>query len=83
VPLSRLRPILAPQLLPAPSLQREPQSASASADAPRPVHITIGSVEIRAVPASVPAAPKAAPRNAPRPALSLADYLERRDGSRK
>lgn len=73
--------VLVPRLPPAQPLARPPQPiASAETKAAEPtVHVTIGRVEIRAV--AAPAAPKRpAP---PKPTLSLADYLDRREGGRR
>lgn len=57
------------------------QSAQLSASLPTEptVHVTIGRVEIRAV-AAAATPTRAAPS---KPALSLSDYLQRRDGSRR
>ena len=56
----------------------QPVMPSASTPAEPTVHVTIGRVEIRAV--STPSVPK---RPAPsKPALSLSDYLSRRNGGR-
>jgi len=57
------------------------QSAQPSASLPTEptVHVTIGRVEIRAV-AAAATPTRAAP---PKPALSLSDYLQRRDGGRR
>jgi hypothetical protein len=66
----------------APRLPQHPLPAATQASNANPsepvVHVTIGRVEIRAVPAP-PAPKRAAPT---KPALSLSDYLQRRGGGR-
>lgn len=75
-PSSPAQAILAPRL-PQPSIMQPVQPPIAKPAQPI-VHVTIGRVEVRAVPA--PATPK---RAAPtKPTLSLGDYLHRRSGGR-
>ncbi|NML46843.1 hypothetical protein HHL11_24070 [Ramlibacter sp. G-1-2-2] len=59
-----------------PAARRDPAPASAQ---PAPVQITIGRVEVRAVPAAQPDRPRAPAPAAPR--LSLDEYLRRRNGA--
>jgi len=62
------------------SARLRPDAAAQDADEPT-VHITIGRVDVRAIPAaSAPVAKKPAAR--PRQALSLDDYLRQRGGPR-
>jgi hypothetical protein len=70
--------ILVPRLPEQPPVQLPMQIGQGSIAKPvEPiVHVTIGRVEIRAVPA--PAVPKRS--SSPKPALSLSDYLTRRNG---
>jgi hypothetical protein len=59
---------------------QEPQSVTPSQPEPTPtIHITIGRIDIRAVPASTPTRPRA---TATPPKQSLQDYLNSRNGGR-
>ena len=70
----------APPLLPV--TRALPPPAIAAAPAAPDVHITIGSVEIRANAAPSPAKPVARAPRALRPSMNLADYLQKRRGGR-
>jgi hypothetical protein len=81
----RLQPILPPALRPAQSIPAQRASGIAAShdhgEGPRPVQVTIGRVEIRAVtPALRPQSPARVQR---KPTLSLADYLSRENGARR
>jgi hypothetical protein len=72
--------VLSPRVQPALPVMSARQDSRGEARAPD-VHITIGSVEIRAQ--TAPARPGGAPKSRPqRLSVSLADYLQRRGGQR-
>jgi hypothetical protein len=71
-----------PSLVAAPTRRARRAASTASGDPspPQPtVHVTIGRVEVRAVAAPAPARPAERER---RPALTLAEYLQRREAGR-
>jgi hypothetical protein len=69
-----------PRISPAPSSPERARSAD-NASSPRPVHITIGRIEVRAVhPPPEPARHRPAPAA---PKISLEEYLKQRNGGRR
>jgi hypothetical protein len=68
--------LAAPSPLPQRREPAAPRHAAAMAEPAPTVHVTIGRVEVRAIP---PAAPLPAPVRRTGPAVSLEDYLHRRD----
>ena len=69
--------VVQPAIQPAPPVERLVAPAPGPAPEPPTVHVTIGRIEVRAIPPTAPAA--AQPRPGP-PVMSLEEYLGRRLG---